>query len=181
MLHRQHLFQEIPQLDLPPRSARLDVGQHSLEISHAGGEALHLAQPGMHLLQPFADHLEGFPQTFLQCGMKLLIDRLAHFLEFLAVILLQRLQAGFDDLADLLKLPLVHVGQFQQLVGERVNTLGGFTTIAGHFLAHEPLHAVVIFARRQRARQKDGQKDGVEDQKDCKKHINPAISFLEAT
>lgn len=54
----QELLQQCRQLHFAPGAARLDIAQHSLEVTDAGGQRLHLAKAAMDLLQPFADQLE---------------------------------------------------------------------------------------------------------------------------
>ena len=43
------------ELHLAPGPARLDVGQHALQVADAGGERLHLAEAPVHLLEPVGD------------------------------------------------------------------------------------------------------------------------------
>ena len=73
------------QLDLGPGAARLDVGEHALEVADAGGQALHLPEALLHGLELVADQLERLAEALLECGLELLVHRLAHLLELLLV------------------------------------------------------------------------------------------------
>ena len=72
----------------------------------------------MDLLQPLIDQLERFAQPFFQRGVQLLIHRLPHRLQLLAVVGLQRLDLRLQRLAQALQTQLVALGQILQLLGE---------------------------------------------------------------
>ena len=68
------LLEQVRELHLAPRAARLDVREHLLEIAHARRERLHLAQPAMHAIQPLAHELEGFAEALFERALQLLVD-----------------------------------------------------------------------------------------------------------
>ena len=92
LLVREHLFEQRLELHFAEHAARLDVGQHALQVADALRQRLHLAQPLVHLLQPVGHLLEAFAQPRLQRGLQLLVDRAAHLLELGGVGLLQHRQ-----------------------------------------------------------------------------------------
>ena len=86
---RQDLVEQGAQLHLGPGAPSLHVGEHTLEIADARGEALHLAEALLHGLELVAHQLERLAETFLEGDVQLLVDRLAHLLEFLLVAFLE--------------------------------------------------------------------------------------------
>jgi hypothetical protein len=89
LLGRQHLLEQRLQLHLAEHAARLDVGQHPLQVAHALRQRLHFAQALVHLLQPFGHLPEALAEPGFQRGLQLLVDRLAHLVELGGVGLLQ--------------------------------------------------------------------------------------------
>ena len=77
-----------------PSAAILDIGQNALEVPHASGQGLHLAQSTLHRLQPLADELEGLAYAFFQGALQLLVHRLLYLLQLFLVALLQRFHLG---------------------------------------------------------------------------------------
>ena len=120
LLRREHLLEQGAELDLAPRAARLDVGQHALEIADARGQRLHLAQAAMHLLEPLAHHLERLGEALLQRGVEFLVHRLAHLLQLGGVVLLQLLQLALQGPAHLGERALVGLGERDEALVERV-------------------------------------------------------------
>ena len=96
---------------LSPRSPDLDVAQHALQIAHAGGERLHLAQPLMHLLQAVAHQFEGFAKALLQRALQLLVHGLPHQLQLVGILISQRGEVDGKGLAKLLQGRRIGFGQ----------------------------------------------------------------------
>ena len=82
---------------------RLDVGEHSLQVTDAGRELLHLAEILVHLLEPIAHELQRLPEAFLQRALELLVDRLAHLIELELVVLLEAIEPLLQRLAKLVE------------------------------------------------------------------------------
>jgi hypothetical protein len=120
LLGRQHLLEQRLQLHLAEHAARLDVGQHPLQVAHALRQRLHLAQALVHLLQPLGHLPEALAQPGLQRGLQLLVDRLAHLVELGGVGLLQDGQLRLERGADLGDAARVLLREVLQLVRERV-------------------------------------------------------------
>ncbi|EXI76401.1 MAG: hypothetical protein AW07_00348 [Candidatus Accumulibacter sp. SK-11] len=89
LLARQQLIEQRAELHLTPGATGLDVAQHAFQITDAGGQRLHLAEPAVHLLESIADQPERVSQSLLEGGMQLFIDGLADFLELARVVALQ--------------------------------------------------------------------------------------------
>ena len=139
---REDLLEQRAQLDLGPGAARLDVGEHALEVADAGREALHLPQPLLHRLELVADELERLAEALLERGLELLVDGDAHLLELLLVAGLeldqprvhggahavQRLAVGLGHLAEPLghavELGALHLGHGVELRGELLVAVG---------------------------------------------------------
>ena len=83
----QQLFEDVAQLVLTEDALGLDIGQHLLQVPHTAGDRLHFTEPFVHLLQTLAYLLERFAQSLFQGGLQLLIDRLAHLVQALAIVL----------------------------------------------------------------------------------------------
>ena len=96
LVGRQHLLEQRGQLHLAPGAARLDVGQHALEVADAGRQRLHLAQAAMHLLEPLADQLERFAEALFERGVQLFVDGAAHLLELAGIVGLDCGQPALD-------------------------------------------------------------------------------------
>ena len=120
LARREHLLEQRAELDLAPRAARLDVGQHLLEVADAGGERPHLAQAAMHLLQPLADGPERLAQARLERRLQPLVHRGPHPVELRGVVGLQRGQAVLDGLPERLHASLGRIGPGAELGGERL-------------------------------------------------------------
>jgi len=73
------------QLHFAPGAARLHVGQHALQVTHAGRQRLHFAQPLVHGFQPVGHQFEGLAQALLKRGMELFVHGPAHFIKLGAV------------------------------------------------------------------------------------------------
>jgi hypothetical protein len=96
LVGRQQLFEQGRQLDFAPGAARLDIGQHALEVADTGRQRLHFTETAMDLLQAIADQLERFAQTLLQRRMQLLVDRPPHLFQLVGVVGLDGRQPPLD-------------------------------------------------------------------------------------
>ena len=85
----------------------------------------------MDLLQPLIDQLERFAQSFFQRGVQLLIHRLPHRLQLLAVVGLQRLDLRLQRLAQALQTQLVALGHELQLLGKAGQLLALLSGVFG--------------------------------------------------
>ena len=83
----QGLLQQGAQLNLAPYAAGFDVAQHALEVAHAAGQAVDLAQRAVDLLQTLAYLRKAGGEAFFQRGAQLFIHGLAHFVQLLRVFL----------------------------------------------------------------------------------------------
>ena len=120
LIRLEHLLEHGPKLHLAPGAAGLDVGEHLLEIAHAGGQDLHFAQALVDLFQAFADLLEGLAEPLLERALEFLVHGLPHLVELLGVVFLEALEPGFDGHTQLIELLLVGFGQLVQPGGEDV-------------------------------------------------------------
>ena len=118
LVRRHGVFQQTGQLHLAPGAARLDVGQHPLQVAHPRGQALHFTQALVHGFQPFRHQPEGFAQALLQRGMQFFVHRAPHLVQLAGVFRLQGQEALVHGLPDLLQAPVVHVGQALDLLAE---------------------------------------------------------------
>ena len=123
MLGSQNLIEQGFQLNLAPGPARLDVGQHLLQVADTGGQRLHLAESLVHQFQPLADQLERIAEALLQRRVQLLVDRLAHLFQLAGVIGLDCAEARLDRYAQLLEALFVALRQARQLLGKRFKLL----------------------------------------------------------
>ena len=114
------MFQQHFQLHFTPGAARLDIGQHTLEITHADGQLLHLTQTLMDFFQTVRNQLEGFAQALFQRRMQLFIDGLAHLFEAVAIVQLQILDLGFQRGAHFGHTLCIRFGQCRQGLIERI-------------------------------------------------------------
>jgi hypothetical protein len=112
----QHLFQQRAELHLTEDTARLDVGQHALQIADAGGQRLHLAETLVHLFEPFTDLLERFAQALLQGLLQFLVHHMPHLVELAAVLRLQVLEPVLQRLPDLVHALRVGFGELPRLL-----------------------------------------------------------------
>ena len=144
---REDLLEERAQLDLGPGAARLDVGEHALEVADAGREALHLPQPLLHRLELVADELERLAEALLERGLELLVDGDAHLLELLLVAGLELDEARVDGGAHAVQGLAVGVGHLAEPLGDAVE-LGALHLGHGVELRRE-LHVAVGEAARE--------------------------------
>ncbi len=135
LLRRQHLREQRFKLHLAPGAAGLDVGQHLLEVAHADGQRLHLAEPLVDLLQPLADQPERLAQAFLQRALELLVHGLPHLVEAFGVVFLDGLEPGVDRIPQAFDLFLVGLGQLRQALGKRIQLALLQLTNGDHLLA----------------------------------------------
>jgi len=98
-------------LHLSPSAARLDIGEHLFQITHSGGQGLHLAQALMYQFQTFADLFERLTQTFFQGALKLFIYRLPHLFQLPGTISLHALQLSFHCAPEGLQFFLIGLGK----------------------------------------------------------------------
>ena len=117
---RQDLAQQGAQLHLGPRAARLDVGEHALEVADPGRQALHLAEALLHGLELVADQLERLAETLLERDVELLVHGLAHLFELLLVAVLQLAHAGVEGGADAVERGLVGLAELLEAGGDTV-------------------------------------------------------------
>ena len=95
----QKLFEQISQLHFPPAAARLHVRQNFLQTADIARELLHRAETFVHLFQTIAHQLERFAEAFLQRALQFFVDRRAHLVDLLGVVLLRFFQAKIDNRA----------------------------------------------------------------------------------
>src|SRR5262249_42911804 len=100
LLGCEYLLKQRAELHLAPRTPRLHVAEHPLEVTSVAGEPLHLAEALVHLLEPLGDQLEALAEALLERALQLLVHRLSHPLEALPVLLLDAPKALVDDGAD---------------------------------------------------------------------------------
>ena len=115
LLGRQHLLEQGLELHFAEHAARLDVGQHALQVAHALRQRLHFAQALVHLLQPVGHLLETLAQPRLQRGLQFFVDGLAHLVELGGVGLLQQGQLRLQRAAHFGHAPRVRFAQVLQL------------------------------------------------------------------
>ncbi len=96
MLGGQHLGEDAAERDLAPGAARLDIGQHPLQVADAGRQRLHLAHTLEHLLELVADQLEAGAEPVLEGLVQLFIDCGAHRLELFGVVAAHRFEPALD-------------------------------------------------------------------------------------
>ena len=123
LLGGEHLVEQGLELDFAPGAARLDVGQHLLQVADAGGQRVHFAEALVHLFQPFAHELERVAEALLKCRVQLLVNRLAHLFELAGVVGLDCPEACFDRDAQLLEALFIALCQPRQLLGESLQLL----------------------------------------------------------
>ena len=98
LIHRENLLKQSSELRLAKNTARLDVGQQVLEVTHALRQRLHFTQAFVHLLEPVRHLLEAFTQPCFQRGLEFFIDGGTHFVELGGVAGLQLRQLCFECL-----------------------------------------------------------------------------------
>ena len=69
LVDREDLLQQTGQLRLAKNTARFDIGEQMLEVTHALRQRLHLAQAFVDLLQPVGYLFEALTQARLQGGL----------------------------------------------------------------------------------------------------------------
>ncbi|MNY37020.1 hypothetical protein D3C86_1715490 [compost metagenome] len=104
MFISQQVFKDISQLIFTQYSPGFDIAHDLLNIPDTAGQYLHFAQSFMHQFQPLADKGKGIIKPFLQCRLQLLFYRMAHFIQLLAILLLEVKQFTLYRLPDLLQL-----------------------------------------------------------------------------
>ena len=137
----KHLLQQGAQLCLAEHTARLDVAEQVLEVAHALGQRLHLAQALVHHLQPVGHLAEALAQALVQRGLELFVHSLAHLVELGAVGVLHLRHLRFQRAAHFLQAARVGFAQGIELAGERV----------GHLLLHTgkaALHALQLLLQQ---------------------------------
>ncbi len=84
------LLEDVLQLHFAP-AAVLDVGQHALEVAHAGGQLLRLAEATLHLFQALGDQRKELPSrvSSVDCSFSSTVWRIC---QLLGVVVLQRAQ-----------------------------------------------------------------------------------------
>ena len=93
-LHRcEDLAQDGTQLYLAHDTPGLHVGEHALEVAHAGGQPLHRAQAAVHLLEPGVDAGERLREPLVERALERLVNRGAHGLERLGILRTEPLDA----------------------------------------------------------------------------------------
>lgn len=112
LVGRQCLLKQAAELHLRPCAARLDVGQHPLQVADAACELLHLAERLVDVLQLLADCFEALIQPGGQRRLQLFVHRLPHLLELLLI--------GGLQLCDR---PGQHVGDAVQPLGQKSEQL----------------------------------------------------------
>ena len=118
MVRCHELIEEIAELDLTPGATGLHILEHLLQVAHPGRERLHLAETLVHRLQLTLHLGEGLPEALLQGGGQLLVHRLAHLLEFLAVVFLDGLEPFLDRLTHPLHPGIVLLDELVQSIRE---------------------------------------------------------------
>ena len=153
---RQHLGEQRGELHLAPAAARLDVGQHALQVADAGGERLHLAQPLVHLLEAVGHLLERSAEALLQRRLQLFVDGGAHLVELFRVLVAQHVEALLDGRAHGFQALLVGARELGEALAEALHLLALPRRHRGELLLHrlrEPGDADgELVARRRRRR-----------------------------
>ncbi len=103
LLGCQDLAQDRPELHLAQDAARLDVAEHALEVAHARGDSLHIAQTLVDRLELVAHLLERRAQAIVQRARELFVNGGAHAVELLRVVGADRTELGAHGLADLVE------------------------------------------------------------------------------
>ena len=120
MLGGQHLFEQRLELHFAEDAARLDVGQHALQVADAHRQRLHFAEPLVDLVQPVGHLLEALAEARFERALQLLVDRPAHLVELGRVRLLQLRELRFHRRAHFRQPPSIRFAQPLQLGVERV-------------------------------------------------------------
>jgi hypothetical protein len=81
---REHLGEQVFELDFAPRAARGDVAENTLQVPNAGCEMPHFAKSAVDLFEALADQAERFAEPGFERGLELLIDCGPHFVQALA-------------------------------------------------------------------------------------------------
>lgn len=84
---REDLGQDGAELHLSQDAARLDVGERLLEVSHAGGERLHVAKAAIDGLEALVDLLERGGQAVVERLGEAVVHRGAHLVELAVRVL----------------------------------------------------------------------------------------------
>ena len=121
---RQHLAKDGTQLHLAHDAARLDVGEHPLEVSHTLGKPLHLAKTTVHLLEARVDTGERARELLAQLAPELVVHRRAHDLGAACVLDADALEASLVLGAHGLEAARRLRPQLRHLVGELGHAAG---------------------------------------------------------
>jgi hypothetical protein len=81
LIGREHLVEEIFELDFAPGSAGGDIREDALEIAYTGCQTLHIAEAFVDLFEPFTDDAEGFAEAGFQGLLELFVYRQADLFE----------------------------------------------------------------------------------------------------
>ena len=127
LLGREHLLELLTELELTDDAARFDVGEHSFEVTDAGGELLHLAETLLDFAEMRGDLAEGLGEPGLEGGVEFLVDGDAHLFELGGVVLVEFSEAVFDGEAEFLLLGVRFAGEF---IEAAVQSLAGFELVA---------------------------------------------------
>ena len=66
LLRSEDLFEERAELDLTPGAARLDVGEHLLQVAYTARQASHLAEALLYGFEAIADELERLAKSLFE-------------------------------------------------------------------------------------------------------------------
>ena len=127
----QDLRQQRSELHLAPGAAPLHVAENALEIAHADGERLHLAQSLVHLVQPVGHLLERLAEPFVERGLQLLVDGRPHLVQLLRILGAQDVEPLLDRRTHRLEALLVRSRELGEPVAQlRARSLGGGRLLA---------------------------------------------------
>ena len=74
-----------------------------MQTADVAGQLLHRAETFVHLFETIAHQLERFAEAFLESALQLFIDRRAHLVDLLGVVLLNFFQPKIDNRAHALE------------------------------------------------------------------------------
>ena len=128
LIGREHLVQQIFELDFAPGSTCCDVRKDALEIAYTRRQILHLAEAFVNLLQPFADDAEGLAEAGFEGLLELFVYRQADLFELPG-------DGGSE-----------RFGALVGLAGEALETAGEFFAEGAGFVGIVLTHASDFFA-----------------------------------
>ena len=117
LVGRKDVRQDRTQLHLAQNAARFYIAQHALEVAHAGGNGLHIAQTLVHSLELVAHLLKRCRQAIVERAGEFLVHRRAHLIELHVVVLADGAQLGIDRLAHLVQAVLDALAVGTELLG----------------------------------------------------------------